>query len=466
MGPPVESSRLNKNSAQTSLIAVGIVGIAFALTLLRLVGFVSDNAVDLVFEDQWNFLEPLFKDQGPFAAFFYQHGPHREGLGGLINWYLYRWTEWDVRAEAWVGVGVIASAAVAAVALASRLRGWLSWTDAGFPLVLIQPLHWESLLFTTNLAHSILPLALLLGCANAWITRNPLLRGIGVVVFGVLILFTGYGLCGAVALAALFLFLLWRAESSRMRMQVAAGLAAFAVGAMIFAHGYHWDHATTDQHPAATAAGDYPRFACLMFASLLGFRRITVFTETVGAVLLVFTLLGFITAVRNLWWRQRAPAASAVSLLIGTVLVYLALTAYGRLRTNIEAAFLWRYTTLMTCAIVGLGLTVEFLWFEQKKRGRTYALAGWVAITLIIWCNFKPEQYAAAVANGKSHWIEAYLKTHDLAEANRLSYFDVYYPAPTSSLIRERLDWLETHRLSFFRDRPKDPASTEAPAGK
>src|SRR5687767_9566619 len=63
---------------------------AMLVGLLRLVVLVKENAVDLLFEDQWDLLTPLFEDSGAWAAFCLQHGPHRQGLGGLANWFLYR----------------------------------------------------------------------------------------------------------------------------------------------------------------------------------------------------------------------------------------------------------------------------------------------------------------------------------------------------------------------------------------
>jgi hypothetical protein len=87
-------------SDRGQLLAATFVMGTFAVCLIRLVGFVQANAVDLLYEDQWDFLRPLFEGRGPWSCFFYQHGPHRQGLGGLVDWYLFNATGWDVRAEA------------------------------------------------------------------------------------------------------------------------------------------------------------------------------------------------------------------------------------------------------------------------------------------------------------------------------------------------------------------------------
>jgi hypothetical protein len=94
-------------------------------------------------------------------------------------------------------VVILSLATIAAIALAARLRGHLSWSDAAFPLLLLGPIHWETMVFNPNLAHSILPLLFTLLLAYAWGPAGPVTRVIGVGVFGTLTLFTGYGSCGA-----------------------------------------------------------------------------------------------------------------------------------------------------------------------------------------------------------------------------------------------------------------------------
>src|SRR5882762_11118048 len=81
--------------SRRTLYSLALVGVTFAICLVRLAGFVQANAVDLPFDDLWDSLNPLFKEEGPLACFFYQHGPPRMGLGSLIERYLYQETHWD-----------------------------------------------------------------------------------------------------------------------------------------------------------------------------------------------------------------------------------------------------------------------------------------------------------------------------------------------------------------------------------
>jgi hypothetical protein len=454
MGDPIQSAASRGIRSRNSLCAVALVGATFAICLIRLCGFVRDNAVDLLFEDQWDFLTPMFKGQGPWACFLYQHGPHRLGLGGLIEWYLYSATGWDVRADAWAAVAVLAAATIAVLALAVRLRGRPSWSDVGFPLLLLGPLHWETMTFTPSLAHSILPLLLTCLLAYAWSSPKPVTQVLAVGAFGTLILFTGYGICGASVTIGLALLLWLRPGKEKPRTdRRQTGLILLLLGGavMAFAHGYHWDRGTPGWRFPVPNWWDYPRFCALMFTSLLGFRSISVVTTAAGTVLLVLVLAVFFMAAAKIWQREATARTKAVWVLTGTSLVYAALTAVGRLPINIEAAFMWRYMTLMTPAVCGLAIAAEE-WSITKPGGPGPCfMIGWVVLAGAIWCNFAPERNAATIAMGKNHWIASYLRTQNLATANKESDFWVYFEAPDSPRIAEKLNWLEQRHLSFFR---------------
>ncbi len=440
------------------LDAASVIGV-FVVCLIRLAGFVQDNAVDVLCEDQWDFLKPLFEGRGPWSCFFYQHGPHRLGLGGLVDWYLYHATSWNVRAEAWAAVVVLSLATIAAILLAARLRGSLSWSDAAFPLLLLSPIHWETMTYTPNLAHSILPLLFTFLLAYAWGPAGPTTRILGVGVFGTLTLFTGYGSCGApvtVGLALLVLLRPGKGEAQVDRRQAAVILLILGVAAAIFARGYHWDRGTPGWRFPVTNWWDYGRFGALMFSSLLGWRALSIASTAVGAIMLGLVVAAFLAGAVMIWRRSATARSRAVWILTGTSLMYAALTAVGRLPVTLQAAFMWRYITLMMPAVCGLALAVEGRAISRGIKFRLGFAVGWMALACVVWSNFRPEDYAATVARGKNLWVASYLQTRDLDAANKASNFWVYSPAPDSPVIAARLRWLEQRHLSFFRKPPNE----------
>jgi hypothetical protein len=422
---------------------------------------VYDNAVDVPFEDQWDLLRPLFQGAGPLTCFDWQHGPHRQGLGGLINWYLYKSTGWDVRAEAWAAVVILSLATISALVLSARLRGRMSWSDAAIPLLLLSPVQWETMLLTPNIAHTILPLLLLVLLSVAWTIRHTSGRTIAIGILGGLCLFTGFGICAMIASITLSGFLVLRIQTNQAvpnRVQSLKILLCLLCAGGLFSLGYRWSPAVPGWHFPVTPWWDYGRFAALMFTSLLGWRAITPASVTLGSSVLFVVLAVFVTATRSIWKCNSNNHILCVWGLTASSLVFIAMTAIGRLPVSLEAAFMWRYLSLVMPAILGCAIAAEKYASTRSAAMRCFVSTTWILVCAVIWCNLAPEKDAAATAQAKSRWVACYLMTHDLEAANRTSGFWVYSPAPASPIIAERLRWLEQHHLSFLRQQPSPNA--------
>ena len=83
-----------------------------ALLASRLFWLLSRYAVNIFFSDQWDFNNSTLFEQHTFWQIFrWQHGPHRQGLGGVISKLLEPLFHWNSRSEAFL-VGAIIAVAV------------------------------------------------------------------------------------------------------------------------------------------------------------------------------------------------------------------------------------------------------------------------------------------------------------------------------------------------------------------
>lgn len=286
-------------------------GGTFVLALLRLYRLVANNAVDIPYGDQWDTLTPLFDGKGPLAAFFQQHGPHRLGLGGFVDWYLYQATGWDVRAESWACLGVLVLATVLAIGISIYLRGRLSWHDAAFPLILLSPVSWETMLLTPFLAHAILPLLIVMSLALAWSSPAGKWQLTAIGLMGSMAFFSGFGFCAALATFGLSLLQIARpAAASPSRLWQLLPAALFLVSLGIFLYGYTWNPAVPGWRFPVPNWWDYARVPALMFTSLLSWGAITPLSTAVGGAILALCLAAWIRATLLLLRRQESPRAS------------------------------------------------------------------------------------------------------------------------------------------------------------
>ena len=446
--PPFEN-RASRGTL-TRALSLSAVGVVFLLCLLRLGSLIADFAVNVPFADQWDFLAPIFEGRGPFASFLHQHGPHRQGLGGVLQWFLYAATGWDVRAEAWLAFALLSGAAILLILASVRIRGRLSVADAAYPLAILAPFHWETMLLTPNIAHSILPF--FFACLLVLLHTSPLAPARATVagLVGALAFFTGFGVCVAGVLGVLHLVILLRRppHSPAERAGSLVVLTILLIGVLSFFIGYRWQPAVPGWSFPVPDWWNYGRFCADMCASSLGYRTRGISTALVGLALFLGLVAAFALALRSLWAKGRSTAAVSAALLTGTALAYAALTAFGRQPLGAEAAFLWRYRTLMLTGTCGLLLALAALPCPRRVACLPAILALFLGFR--VWLDFRPETLAAAVSKGKTAWIAAYLATHDISEANRRSDFWIYPPEQGPGPLPGRLAWLEARHLSFF----------------
>src|SRR6266700_6261578 len=109
---------------------------AFVLLVVRLFRLVDRYAVNILFCDQWKFDDAtLFQNHSWLEIFRWQHGPHRQGLGGILSKLFEPWIDWNSRYEAFAMVAVIACACLAALWLKQRLFGEIDYSVVVIPLL-------------------------------------------------------------------------------------------------------------------------------------------------------------------------------------------------------------------------------------------------------------------------------------------------------------------------------------------
>ncbi len=137
-------------------LLVWLVWIAMTCNAVRFV--VQYGSRNLFLDDLWLVL-PRFQSHGlTWALLWAQHNEHRNPLPQILQYALYR-TTGDVRSGIWLDVFILSAIAVVMIALARRLRGRITWTDAFFPVLWLNTGNAESLLMGYQIS-MMLPTAL------------------------------------------------------------------------------------------------------------------------------------------------------------------------------------------------------------------------------------------------------------------------------------------------------------------
>ncbi len=428
--------------------------VAPLLVLLAILGsgypffrVISEHAVNLLYYDQWDYYAPLFAGRSVWSMFPVQHGPVREGLGGVLIGMVARASSWNTRADSFA-VGITLALALAAAFLVKRRLGnRLTAADALLPLLFFNLAQVESLIVVPNPAHGAVPLLLAMLYVLAWTLENRRVAYAAVVICSFLLLFTGFGLFFGFITPLLLLVETWRHWRAERRVpwEPLAALAIALVSLAVFFRGWVFEPSIDCfrfPHPRPL---EYLWFIALMFARFLGVVYATEFGVVLGLI-----LFGFLVwiVVRHAIALVHEPALDFRSLAIVALgawtLLFCANAAVGRVCAGLGGAQMSRYATLLIPGFFALYLHLTTLAGEVRTRLMT-ALAT-ILLTLPVM-NIKVDMdVAQRYATGKRQWRDCYLSARDIGACDAATRFSVY-PTPT---IDGKLSFLERNRLNLF----------------
>jgi len=276
--------RAGRAPLRSSLILVSLV---FAALAFRLVRLTDRYAVNIFFSDQWDINDAtLFQYHSLWEIFRWQHGPHRQGLGGLLAIFIEPWFHWNSRSEAFLATGLVVIAALCALYLKYRLFGCLSWTDVVIPIIILSPAQWDSLWNVVNLSHGTLPLLLVILYCLVWTWRNERVKFALITVLNFVILYTGFGLFIGF-LTPVLLITSYRAghhKTATARIYLLFCTIASVVSMASFFVGYRSDPASGCASLFSPAPVQYFWFMDLMYVHPFGVRGIGLIARFTGAI--------------------------------------------------------------------------------------------------------------------------------------------------------------------------------------
>ncbi len=443
-------------------VALLAAAVVYVLLAARQHAFTVRHAVDVMFWDTWELYDPMFDGNGWWASFDQQHGPHRQGLGGLLMRAMAARSRWDSRDDALAVSWTLIAAAPLGVLLAWRC-GARGWALVAVPPIYLNVRQYQMFVASANPAHGALPVLLLTAYGLAWFAPRPAVRLAGVAGLTACAIFTGFALFIGLLTPALLLAELRGARGDRRRQRmILAALTATTAAWIAFAIGYRFDQAASGVRFLVPHPVEYLYFVAVMFANLVGWPGVgpdAIGVGTILALLLVAVCLAHGRRVARAGATTN-PTSVALFSLAAFGIMYAAHAALGRTSVGWRTGVSSRYVTL--CIPVSLALLLCLATAADRRARRLAVGCGvlLVAGTLAL----RPADLAEVdwAHDGCLRWREAYLLTRDQTAADRLSQF-LIYPKPE---LAARLDYLRQHRLNLFDDAVfgPDPAPVDRPA--
>ena len=422
---------------------------------VRLFELISNYAVNVFFSDQWDFNDaPLFQEHSLWEMFRWQHGPHRQGLGAVLAHFVEPRFGWNSRSEAFfVGILVV-TATLCALWLKARLFGAISFFDVCIPLLFLNPLQFETLFMTANLAHGPLPLLLLLLYCLAWtIRRLPVRYGL-VLLINFLTIYTGFGLflgvITPIAVAADYFLELKDVPAGKAYLFVSLLVSLASLGSF-FIH-YIFQTAADCSPNFLRDPWSYLQFTFLIFANLLGVQGVDLFPLIIGAIVVATMGAGLALSLRGLWTQGKTGSAHwAAAILITYSLLFNLNAAYGRSCLGLIAAQASRYVIYGDMGLLGLYFFFLTVRKSDRQRSLLFVLTGALVATIPI------RQHDASTmgyyASGKAAWRSCYLSLEDIQQCDQFTHFQVY-PRPERNDLKHKLEFLKRTKQNLYSDLP------------
>jgi hypothetical protein len=442
------------SSRQPFRLPVIVVSTVLLATACKLVLAVWRYSVNLIFWDQWDFYTPLFNHASLWQIFTWQHGPHREGIGLVLDKFVLQSTAWNSRAEALFMVGALVAAAVVALRLKQKLFGSLGprdldYSDIAIPCLFLTFAQMEALVGEPNPSYSAIPELLIGFYCLAWMLPKPIARYVAVLVLNFLLIYTGFGFFMGVVTIGVLLFDLRRAlrtESGSPRFPAVALLLAAASLAGFF-YRYRWNPAVPcfhfpDPHPL-----NYPWFIGLMMSYFLGLRTV-VLASMAGSFLALAAFAILIWHGVRLWRHREWSATDlTVVILLSFSLLFEANAAVGRVCLGMPgAAQFSRYMGLLVPAF----LAIYFHLLAWRKSTFRTALLALFVIALIPGAVRMPSGYSPQlVSDGKQAWKTCILQTGNINYCDQATGFPLHSD-PRKTQLLEKLQFLQKNRLNLY----------------
>ena len=432
------------------LVCIGYIAVG-----IKFFRFISRYSVNLFYWDHWDFENgPLFEHHSLWEIFRWQHGPPRQGFGGVVSALVDPLFHWNSRAQAFEAGILVLLASFCALWLKRRLRGRIDYFDVAIPLLFLVRNQAVYFIAGANIAHGPMPLLLVVLYCLAWTLHSPKWRYLLVVVVNFLLIYTGFGLFMGVVTPLLLASELFRdAEPahSRRTYSLLALLAATA-SLVSFFLSYRFDSASPCFSANPHTLLPYLWFIALMFPNFAGIKGMGLRATISGALIGLTVLASLIFAIKRLVTRESRDRERyfVIAALSAYALLFCLNTAIGRICLGIDAGQQPRYVPYMISAFLGLYLASATI---RTSRIRAVALSGFLLFAT--WCSLHLDTWTWLSARNRSRdqraWRECYLQRESVRECDAITGSKIY-PSPEATHLQEKLQFLKQRRLNLYSD--------------
>lgn len=420
---------------------------------VRLLLLIAKYEVNVLYYDEWDLYRQFIphRDSSWIDLFFYQQGPHRQGIGYLLMQWIAAASHWNTRAMSFAVAMFMFAAAALVLVLKVRLFGKIAWHDAIIPLIFLAPIQYENLLGAANLSSTSLPIFLFALYALAWTIAPRTCRYLSVLALNFLLIYCGYGFFVGLITPVLLAIDLAHAFRARERADAPVLALLFALASLAsFFVGYRYSRAAGCLAYPAAKLWSYPWFAAEMFANVVRLKGHGIAPTVVGFALAALAVSIGATSFVTLWKQRPAgPRTYVLFAFSAFSLLYAADAAIGRICFGVEYGQSSRYAPYLFPAFLAFYFAL-LEWPAEPRRTRALALYASVLVVAAVFLAPRDRRTLVYYREGKQQWKSCYITYQDAVRCGQQTGF-AFYPSPNSVDLRRELDYMQQNHLNLFR---------------
>ncbi len=436
---------------------VKIIPIAAFITVVilsfRYVVMLEDSVFNLLMLDQWYFLNPVLQKESWIDIFRWQHGPHRQGLGGLIQAIIYPASDWNVLWESVVSVGFLAITGVLALLLKKRISGRWHYADIGIPFLFLSFRYYENVLI--NLSHGVIPVLTVI-LSGYVLTLRPSRYQSALLALLVLVgVYSGFAFFNSILVLGIFFVLAFQRWNTDLKANNLIFLLAAILGFASFFYDYTFIPAVDCFDLQFLPVDRYISFIGLLVQRGLGLQFIkNVANPNLHFLADVFSYLFLVSQIMlSLWMAylfifQKKKHSAALFLLSTFTLLFWVFTAIGRICLGEFAATAPRYIIYSVPGMLAIYIAISSEMVKIRFRQELISLFT-IAILFGEWKSDKlVRENLNEYKNAKIVWRTCYMEKKEIQRCNEEAKVVIVHDEP---FIRKMLQKMEQQKIHFFK---------------
>lgn len=442
-------SRLSRTNYLYLVLCAGII-----LCLFNWFNCTNKYAINILCWDQWDFYDPFFYHFSFIDTFTYQYGPHRQGLGGLLTWFVDFLSGWNTRYISFTIMWMMIITAIVYYLLQRKLFFGQSAFNLLVFIIALTPT--QIYMHTPNISHGPMPALLLSLFSASLLIKNYVWRNVLLLIINFNLIFCGFGMfIGFITPLLLAGELYWSIKKKNI-LYIKIALYSLTISLLsdyLFFVDYHFEPAVHDFKFPAEKPWRYLIFMTVGYSYFWGISTLNFLNYFIGGLSILLLMYVMSVHMRMIINNSFDPLNDEIILskiilsLIAFSLLFLFNTAIGRISLGYATVQAPRYMPYLVPSLIALFLHIKSLKIEQ--RSVLLLLFTVIFIPVTILGAGAHLDYMRSNAENKMAWKNAWLKYESIEMADSISHFEIY-PNAADADIKEKLLFLKKNKLNLY----------------